>query len=107
MTTTRFGSVVVCRNDVTAPSEYSTDCPYAAATRRGSPQTCAAVSPWAGMGSKTEPSPTLPHGTCEGNGAQGEWLEVRSSSAITGRRGPGVSSRRCRAASTYWSGIVE
>ena len=71
----------------------------------GSRQASSGDRPWAGMGSKTEPSPSWSQGTMVGSGVHGWCEETRSISAITGGW-PGVSSSRWKAARVYWSGIA-
>ncbi len=46
--------------------------------------TCARVLPFAALGPKMEPLPTWFQGTIFGSGAQGTWLETRTTSPITG-----------------------
>ena len=58
-----------------------------------------------GMPWKIEPSPTSSQSISRGMRVHGAWLDTRSTSAKTGRRSGFASSRRCRAARTYWSGI--
>ena len=82
------------------------DCAVGGPHPRRSGHTCAVDGPWAGIGSNTEPSPTAFQSTIRGSGVHGVWLDTRSISAITGRRSAGASSRRCNAASVYWSGMV-
>ncbi len=50
-----------------------------------------------------EPSPTSSQGMSRGMLVHGKWLEMRSTYAKTGRRSRLASSRRCRAARTYWA----
>ena len=84
---------------------YSTDWPYSLRCAAAL-VAWAGLSPWAGIGSNTDPSPTLSHGTSWGSGVHGVWLDTRSISAITGPRWAGASSRRRNSSSTYWSGMV-
>src|SRR5262249_26693310 len=101
---TRFGSLSSVTHEVRACSEYWIDLPKAFRTLLALPAIEIGCSPRAGMGSKSEPLPTLFQGTMVGNGAHGECEETRSISAITGLW-PGASSSRWNSARVYWSGI--
>jgi hypothetical protein len=104
MTTTRLSSCSLAIQDASACKQYWIDCPYSRRTVPASRQATLGESPWSGMPSKIEPSPTSFHGTILGSGVHGVCEETRSISAITGRCS-GASSSRWNAARVYWSGI--
>ncbi len=88
-------------------TEYWIDLPYSSFERAESVITSDAFTPDASMPSYTDPSPTSSQPTIRGTGAQGWWLEVRTTSAISGRARFLPCSRRWNASSAYWSGIVD
>jgi len=69
----------------------------------------APVRPVTGVGvgcfSPIEPFPSWPHGIMRGIRVHGVWLDTRATCANTGRRWAFDSSWRCKAPSTYWSGM--
>jgi len=104
MTTTRLSSCSLAIHEASARKEYWIDCAYSRRTVPVWRQAALGESPWAGMASKIEPSPTSFQGTIVGSGVHGVWEETRSISAITGRCAA-ESSSRWNAARLYWSGI--
>src|SRR5690242_17481454 len=103
--TTRFLSWEWRTNETSVFSEYWIDRPYDARTREGSLNSDARVGRLTGMRLKIEPLPTLLQATCRGIWVHGSWLDTVSTSANRGRRWRLLSSLRCSAAYTYWSGI--
>ena len=60
------------------------------------------------MPSKTDPSPRAAGSTVVGSGAHGPWLEVSSTSAMTGARSAARELRAARAPpGVNWSGMAE
>ena len=83
------------------------DVRYAAGTSSRWLHRSVAVRARASMPRNTDPSPSSAGATVVGSGAHGPWLEVSSTSAITGVVCGRSSSSRSSAASANWSGIPE
>ena len=81
-----------------------------AATRSSTPvvgrslSSAVVLTKGSGSGGSMAMSPSASGASIRGSGAHGVWLETRSTSAISGARGPGVSSRCARVARVNWSG---